>query len=629
MTSGHMTGSSLQRAVQLHQSGKLAEALALYRAILRTDPKNFDCLYRQGIALAQMSRFDDAVKWLRKALAVKPGFAQGHLDLGNLYARLGRFREAAASFRAAVAGDPQSLEAVHNLGNALQELGQFDEALACFDKVLARAPDHVGALFNRGNALKALGRFDDAVAAYGAALAQRPDFAAAMNNLGNALLKLRRLDAALEQFDHALALRPDHPEYLNNAGLALDEIGRLDDALARYDRAIDQKPDYGEAFYNRAITLSKLKRWDDALAGYDAALHFMPDHAEAHNNRGLALQDLKRWDEALACYDRALRLRPDYANARWNRAFCRLLLGDFARGWDGFEQRLAKAKGMSLYTVAPEWDGRKLDGSLLVLKEQGVGDEIFYAGMLNDLRPLARRITVCVDPRLVALYRRSFDGIDVICPDDLAAAGPFDAQVLLGSLGQYLRKGRDAFAHVAPYLRADAARAQALRDRIGVAGHVPGRQLCGLSWVSRNETIGADKSLHLADLGALLARPDMAFVDLQYGDTRAEQEALRAETGLGLIAVPEVDNFNDLDGLAALITACDRVITVSNTTAHLAAALGKPVIVLLSWSPGLLWYWHIDRADSPWYPTVRLLRQETAGDWGAVVARLVESVTAT
>ena len=119
----------------------------------------------------------------------------------------------------------------------------------------------------------------------------------------------------------------------------------------------------------------------------------------------------------------------------------------------------------------------------------------------------------------------------------------------------------------------------------------------------------------------------MAFVDLQYGDTRAEQDDARAQGIHGLITVPDVDNFNDLDGLAALIAACDRVITVSNTTAHLAAALGKPVIVLLSWSPGLLWYWHIDRADSPWYPTVRLLRQETAGDWGAVVARLAESMT--
>lgn len=615
-----MTSPNLQHALKLHRAGRLAEAEAIYRAILRSEPRNFDCLYRRGIALAQTGNFEDAAASIRKALAVRPDFAQGHLDLGNLEARAGRFEAAAAQFARAGALDPALVEAEHNLGNALHALGRFEDAAAAFTRVLARQPGHVLALFNRGNAWKALGRFEDAAADYRAALAREPDFAPAVNNLGLALLWLHRPDDALAQFRRALELRPDHPEYVNNSGLALDELRRFDDALAAYDRALALRPDYAEAWYNCGITLSKLRRFDDALAAYDRALALRPDYAEAHNNRGVALQDLSRFDDALECYGRAIALKPDYHDALWNRSFCRLLTGDFSHGWDGFEERWRKSGGQKgRLALAPEWDGRSRVGSLLALREQGVGDEIFYSGMLADLATFADRLSVCIDPRLHALFRRSFPTLNILRPDELGASSAFDAQVYLGSLGGYFRTAPADFANsVRPYLRADGERAAGLRARLAR----PGRLLCGLSWASKGKAKSGDDPLTLLALHPVLALPEFDFVDLQYGDTRAEQETLRAATGVSLVGVPEIDNFNDLDGLAALIEACDVVVTVSNTTAHLAAALGKPVFVMLSHAPGLLWYWHTERTDSPWYPSAHLFRQPHAGDWKGVVAEV-------
>lgn len=531
------------------------------------------------------------MKAIGKALRVKPDFAQGHLDLGNLHARAGRYKEAGASFRAALRLDPALLDAHHNLGNTLQELGQHEDALSCYDAVLAHDREHAPSYFNRGNALKALGRFAEAVVAYEAALARQPDFVPALNNLGLVLLKLGRADESLVRFQRALVLRPDHPEYLNNTGLALDELNQLDSALVVLDRALELRPDYVEAWYNRGITLKKQKKWDDALVSYQ----------------------------------QAIQLNPAYSDALWNRSLVRLLSGDFARGWDGFEQRWERPHArVTKKCFAPEWDGKKFGGTLLVLNEQGVGDEIFYSAMLNELRPYAASITVCVDPRLVELFRRSFNGITVMSRADLVPGATFDAQVYMASLGQYFRTSSESFGHIkSPYLWADAARARALRAKIGAEK----KRVCGLSWFSKNATIGAEKSLRLMDLVPILQAPGLAFVDLQYGDTTKEQDALQAATGLRLTRVPEIDNFNDIDGLAALIDACDIVVTVSNTTAHLAAALGKPVLVMLSYSPGLLWYWHLDRTNSPWYPSVRLFRQSRPGDWGEVVARLGEIIT--
>jgi hypothetical protein len=252
-----------------------------------------------------------------------------------------------------------------------------------------------------------------------------------------------------------------------------------------------------------------------------------------------------------------------------------------------------------------------------------LGDEIFYAGVLSDIRGYADEITVCVDPRLLSLYRRSFDGLTFMSAGIAAESQKYSAQIYLGSLCRYFREGDNAISNVTtPYLKACSSRAKRMRNLLARDGEL----ICGLSWFSKNNKFGKDKSLSLQDLDPLFLLPDVKFVDLQYGDTLEEQAEFEKVSGRSLASVPQVDKFNDIDGLAALIEACDVVVTVSNTTAHLAGALGKPVFVMLPYSSGLFWYWHTDREDSPWYPSAKLFRQERAGDWAGTVARVRESL---
>jgi len=530
----------------------------------------------------------------RKILAAKTSHFDALTLLGIVSAQTGRAAEAAALFRRAVRVKPRDASAHSNLGNALKELKQLDEALSSYDRAIRRKPDYAEAHYNRGLVLQ----------------------------------ELQRWAEALDSYNRAISLNPDSAKAYCNRGLVLQELGRLNDAMDSYDRAIKISPDLAEAYCNRGITLRALNRTDEALQSYEHTIELRPDYAEAYYNLGNTLKSLNRLNDALEYYNHALQIKPDYADAHLNLSICWLLLENFARGWEEYEWRWQSREISSKLAInharfAKDWDGGALQGALLVLPEQGVGDEIFYSGMLNDLRSRAASITVCVDPRLVRLYERSFANMSFVAKGAINPGQPFDAQVYMASLGRYFRGSPSALWGIkVPYLHACSDHVESLRARIKNGD----RLLCGLSWVSKNADIGTDKSLSLDALTPLLNLDHVDFVDLQYGDTRAEQAALCAASNIALKRIAEIDNFNDIDDLAALIDACDIVVTVSNTTAHLAAALGKPVFVMLPFSAGLLWYWHIDRDDSPWYPSARLFRQERIGDWTGVIERVRQTL---
>jgi len=245
--------------------------------------------------------------------------------------------------------------------------------------------------------------------------------------------------------------------------------------------------------------------------------------------------------------------------------------------------------------------------------------------MLPDVIARTPSVVFEVEPRLAPLFARSFPSVKVIACQPELHGGKVDAQEPLASLGRYLRRSFEDFPRREHgYLVADAARAQALRQRL--AGD--GRKVIGLSWVSKAPVGGASKSARLADFEALLRLPGCRFVDLQYGDTSEERAALARDLGVVVERLGEIDNTNDLDGLAALMSACDAVVTVSNTTAHLAGALGRPTFVMVPHGHARIWYWFHDRNPSPWYPRVEVRRQQSGQAWADVVAAVAGEVSA-
>jgi tetratricopeptide (TPR) repeat protein len=489
-------------------------------------------------------------------------------------------------------------------------------------------------IFNRALALQQAGRLPEAEALYRQAMAMNPNVALLYSNLGVVMYAQGGVAESIPFYQKAIALDPTLSLAHNNLGVALSALGRLEEALAAFSKTIALVPDDPEPTNNYGDVLVKMSRFAEAAAVLERALRLRPNYVEAYTNLGTAYWGLGRLDDAVACFRRAIAIAPDTAMAHKNLGIVMLLTNNFAEGWREYEWRNAADKILPRNYPFPEWQGQPLPAGkkLLVWAEQGVGDEILQAGMIGDLLERGFELIYEVDPRMVALMRRSFPAAQVVArafphpPETLVPA--VGAHISAASMGRHLRlKIEDFHKDRHSYLLADRDRSAALRARLNLA---PGEKLVGLSWVSTNLNFGRSKSISLAQWAPILKTPGVKFVDLQYGDTAAERAAVAAELGVEVIHVDGLDLRDDLDGFAALTAACDLVITVSNSTAHFAGALGVPVWIFVSAGVGKFWYWGLTAPTVPWYPSATLIRQNAAQDWtpslAHAAARLAEVV---
>lgn len=416
-------------------------------------------------------------------------------------------------------------------------------------------------------------------------------------------------EQALKILDVALEIAPNFLEGLNNRGLLLLELGKPDQALADFDRALRLDPDYAKACYNRGNALQALKWFDEAVAGYDRALALKPDYAEAYLNRGNACFELRQIHSAVASYEGAIATRPDYAEAYWNKALALLTSGNFEQGWPLYEWRWKRdqMKPCRPYP-APLWLGEKsLSGqTVLVHAEQGLGDSIQFCRYLPDVAALGAKVIFEIHSSLISLFNQ-LTGIEHFIEQG-ADSPPIDYHVPLLSLPLAFRTTVRSIPAKQAYLQAGTEQVAQWKSRLGHQS-VP---RIGLVW-SGAVTYKRDqkRSIPLETLLADLPQ-GVEYVSLQKDVRAADEETLR-NAGVRRFE-RELTDFSET---AALIACLDLVLSVDTSVAHLSGALGKPTWILLPYLPD--WRWLLDRTDSPWYPTVRLFRQATAGDWKGVI----------
>src|SRR5580692_2073022 len=642
--------SLLMQGLALHQAGRLAEAEKIYGQILAIDPDQFDsrhllgfifhqrgdsaqavhhidlalqknpdgilALNNRGIALNALMRFDEALASYDRAIALRSDFLEALMNRGNTLTQLQRFDAALASFDRAIAVRPDHVDAYYNRANTLHALKRFDEALTSFDRALALRPDSAAALANRGVTLHALTRFEEALASLDRALALRPDNAEALASRGVTLHVLRRFDEALASYDRALELRPDSAEAHSNRGVTLFELRRYAEALASCDRALALQPDFPEALSGRGNALSMLKRFDEATANYHRALALRPDYAEAHTSLGVNLHAQRQFDEALQCYERALAVRPDFAEAHYDGGLSRLLTGDFDRGWVEHEwwREVAHFKRAERNFAQPRWTGSPaIAGKTILLHaEQGFGDTIQFCRYAPRVAALGARVILEVQAALRDLILRSLDGVaQVVAKGDTMP--PFDMHCPFLSLPLAFGSRLETIPHETPYLRASAQAVATWGARLPPKT----RPRLGLAWSGRPEhNNDLNRSIDLASFLSPLGGIDATLVSLQREIRAADAVVLRERSDL----IHFGEELKDFSDTAALAANMDLVIAVDTSVAHLAGALAKPVWVLLPFVPD--WRWLLDRDDSPWYPTVRLFRQDDSRRWDSVFARL-------
>ncbi len=453
-------------------------------------------------------------------------------------------------------------------------------------------------------------------------LAQKKgDLAQAEQFYRQALRANRQSADALHLIATVLAAREQYPE-----------------SAAQFVRAICLSP-------SEAIFLNNFRRLRPKWSGGDARRHLwltawlqrlQPQDVEINRDLAVSCHELGDMRGAQCAYTRAYLLAPEQLSLAVSAALCALQRGDFAFGWRWHEWRLREPKALSPHFGYGRLQAaRSLDrnGSadgvrrrVLVWAEQGVGDEVMFGSLLREFRGRCGELLVQLDPRLRGLFERSMPGVRFFDRGTVVDESLYDEQIPLGSLAQYLRPNRESFAgRGGAYLAAKPALREHFRARMNLKAN---ERVIGLSWKSAAPETGAARSLALEDL--LTACRDVSnlrFVNLQYGDVATDLERVKAQLGIEVYHESEVDNRNDLEGLAGLIDACDEIISVGNATAHLAGALGKKTLVLLPFVAG--WRWLHEGERCPWYESVTLLRQTTAGDWAAALEAIACALSCT
>ncbi len=485
---------------------------------------------------------------------------------------------------------PEAGAAKQLLIRALQRQGErsYAEAESCYLAYLHAQPDDAQARAAYAGLLATQGKTAQAIDNYRRALEINPGFAEAASNLALALAKCEEFEAAEEWLRHALAIRPDMLAARLNLGAVQQELGKLEESAESFEQAVRRSPESAVARFNLANGYARLFRMDEALASYRAAIAIDPDFVDPH----------------------------------WNLSHALLLQGQFAEGWEKYEYRWRIASAEKPEASARLWSGEDLSGKRLFLwSEQGYGDTLQFIRYVPLAAKRGARVIVHARAPLTRILQ-SVEGIE-----RLGLRGDpvpeYDYQCPLMSLPRAFMTTGESIPWQGPYLRADPVQAAAWRGRLNRKA----RLRVGLVWSSGirayNREVfhaGITRSITLGQLNPLARVRGVQFVSLQVGPQAGEAAA----PPHGMRLVDWSGELRDFADTGALIEALDLVIAVDTAVLHLAGGLGKPVWVLLKYHG--CWRWLRERADSPWYPRLRLFRQREPENWVDPIREVAEAL---
>jgi Flp pilus assembly protein TadD len=512
--------------------------------------------------------------------------------------------------------NPRDARTLHFLGLLAHRTGRDNLAIEYISKALRIRPDYAEAHSNLGMVLALKEKLDEAVDSYQVALRLKPGLAETHNNLANLLRQQGKLDQAVASYQQALRIKPDYPEAYCNLGLALLEQGNLAEAETCQRKALRLGPQIAEARLNLGVVLVEQGRFAEATTCYEEALLLRPDYSQAYNNLGVVHAVQGRLTESAKCYERALCLNPDDADAHLNLAYSWFFRGNFDAAWLEYEWRWKRQGSSQPSFRQPIWDGSNIHGqTILVFAEQGMGDTLQFIRYAPLVKRIGARVLVrCQGPLLRLLA--TCQGIHRLVREG-DPLPHFDVQIPLLSLPRIFGSNLTNIPATIPYLHVDRelcghwqCELSGLEDfKVGIAWH-------GSPAHQRDRR----RSVHLRNFEPLAAVPGTRLVSLQTGAGR-DQLPLLADR-LNMLDV--ADRLGDFADTAALLVNLNLVITVDTAVAHLAGALGIPVWVVLPFDAD--WRWLLDREDTPWYPSMRLFRQSTWGDWAGVFERVTEAL---
>ncbi|MBT3786529.1 tetratricopeptide repeat protein [bacterium] len=633
-----------QRALKLHQGGNLSKAHDIYHQYLSQspgdpkgwyfsgavafelgdllgasnsfrratdlDPTNAVFRFNLAIALFKLGRYQESEEETRSVLALKSDYPRAWNLLGVFQMKNEEFPVARESFQKASLLAPELVEAKINLGKALIKLMEFTLADVELKKAAALDSSHSGLELARGDLCLRTGKPTEALAHYEVERGKNPNQADLWNQMGLAHLELAQRTECRKCLEKALDLDPGNEQTLNNLGLCLQQMGKYHEAIEAYKLATTRDQSYADPHNNLGSLFLSQGENQKAKKAIRHALALNPEFWEAWINLGNYHREEAEYDEAINCYQRVLDVNPSSPSAIWNLSLLQLLRGEYLAGFKGFEAR-AQIPGLKLREYPGEarsWDGGECSqGSLLVFADQGFGDTLQFCRFLPLARKLVKELWFQCHPSLVELLK-SFCEDKIISIDENPP--PIDFQAALSSLPHLLGTELESIPEGPNLYHSDIEEIPEAVHK-ALESNVKTFRI-GICWAG-NPMHSRDRirSLQVEEFEPLFSIPGTSFHSLQVGDSHPP--------------IPDrlKEHVNDLSGslqsfmkTAQIIHRMDLVLSVDTAVAHLAGSLGKPTWVLLPQVPD--WRWMLDRVDSPWYPSMRLFRQNKSGDWKPV-----------
>lgn len=512
--------------------------------------------------------------------------------------------------------------------NKLAYAGHFLEAIEIYKNLAEIDQSDFNIKFQLGVAYLQSDQFHSAINELQDCLKINPNLFLANHALGCALFMIEEYEASIKAFDLEIEINPTYPDAYCDKAYALNELKRFQESLDTANMAKQLDPTFADPYNAIATSLNELDQYDAAMKNALRAIEIDRSKPNYHYTLGNIFLNKGNLKDALNSFKTALEINSKYEEASFNKSLIHLRLLDFEMGWKLYEYRFTTyPKESRNKFITKNFFGKNIDSleRIFIFKEQGIGDQILYASVFNEIDKKENIIYIEINEKLLPVFNRSFKNLKFVTAKDYPNADSYDSTFGIASLPSFFRKNINSFdINRNSFLLSDIDKTSKYRHRL--LSEAPLNKICGLSWYSKNEAIGKYKTLNLEYLKEILEIQGITFVNLQYNLPKEELESFQSAHQVSIKNFDEIDLFNDVDSLCSLIDACDFIVTISNINAHVAGALGKKTFLLAPFSRGRHWYWHEKISRNLWYPSVQVFSQNETRDWSVPINEIKEKI---
>jgi len=624
---------NFQDAINAQSSGDIKKAEKIYKRLLSQDPNNFQILHNYAVVNFNLKKFGEAENLFKKAILINKNNHQIFNSYGVLLKEIKQYNDAIEKFNRSIELRDDYLSPYLNLISIYKEYNNQEKLLDIYNKIIIIKPDFIEMYYEISSIFEDQGKLEDSIKILKTIFKYDPESIDSHLKLSDLYKKNNQpeedkkiVKKIIDIFKDKIKLERDNANFYNDLAFVLINQKQIKEAIEYLKQGIKINPNLSNLYYNlsRCQIQFEISEFENAKINYEKAISLEPLNVQYNINYAyLIVKEFNEYKRGVEIIEKFEDLYPNNREITWYKSNILLEHGKFKDGWDAYNKCIMDKKNQFKLTKLNLWNKETLNGNLLVWSGQGVGDFIFFSKMLKLLIPHAKKIFFICDPRLINIYKRYFAKIsnNNFEIEKEYKQKKISKHIAVEMLGTFFANDKDEINKFSEEklivsnewdLEIDNFLKGLPKDRLNI----------GLSWKTANFS-ERHRTIELEKFKALFLRPDINFINLQFGNVTDEVKKFEEINIVKFHHMNSISNSKDLDKLLSLINKLDLILTIQNTTAHLSLSLQKKTLVLLNYKPRYYWY-----GDNPkqcyWYPSAVLYRQKNHKEDWINVLKLVE-----